>query len=67
VVSHYPKLYDVVIEAATDRVQDQIGFRSIEARGAEILLNGRPVFLRGVRSMRRRLFVAAVPIAVKMQ
>jgi len=43
-----PKLYEVVIEALTDRVQDQIGFRTIEARGAEILLNGRPVFLRGV-------------------
>jgi len=43
-----PKLYDVVVEAETDRVQDQIGFRSIEARGTEILLNGRPVFLRGV-------------------
>src|SRR5256712_10956806 len=43
-----PKLYDVIIEAETDRVQDQIGFRSIEARGADILLNGRPIFLRGV-------------------
>ncbi len=43
-----PKLYDVVIEAETDRVQDQIGFRSIESRGTEILLNGRPIFLRGV-------------------
>src|SRR5258707_3539103 len=43
-----PKLYDVVIEAETDRVQDQIGFRSIETRGTEILLNGRPIFLRGI-------------------
>jgi len=43
-----PKLYDVVIEAETDRVQDQIGFRTIETRGTEILLNGRPIFLRGV-------------------
>ena len=43
-----PKLYDVTIEAETDRVQDQIGFRSIETRGTEILLNGRPIFLRGV-------------------
>src|SRR6266436_6370102 len=43
-----PKLYDVAIEAETDRVQDQIGFRSIETRGTEILLNGRPIFLRGV-------------------
>jgi beta-glucuronidase len=43
-----PKLYEVAIEAETDRVQDQIGFRSIESRGTEILLNGRPIFLRGV-------------------
>src|SRR6266511_2434126 len=43
-----PKLYDVAIEAETDQVQDQIGFRTIETRGTEILLNGRPIFLRGV-------------------
>ncbi|MDX6444741.1 MAG: beta-glucuronidase [Blastocatellia bacterium] len=43
-----PKLYDVLIEAETDRVQDQIGFRSIETRGTDILLNGRPIFLRGI-------------------
>jgi len=43
-----PKLYDVVVETETDRVADLIGFRSIETKGAEILLNGRPVFLRGV-------------------
>jgi beta-glucuronidase len=43
-----PKLYEVVIEAETDKVKDQIGFRSIETRGTDILLNGRPIFLRGV-------------------
>jgi beta-glucuronidase len=43
-----PKLYDVSIEAEGDQVRDQIGFRSIETRGAEILLNGRPIFLRGI-------------------
>ena len=43
-----PKLYEVVIETETDRVQDEIGFRSIETRGTEILLNGKPIFLRGV-------------------
>ncbi|HCX29581.1 MAG TPA: beta-glucuronidase [Blastocatellia bacterium] len=43
-----PKLYDVVVEAETDRVQDLIGFRSIETRGSEILLNKRQIFLRGV-------------------
>ncbi len=43
-----PKLYEVFIEAETDRVRDLIGFRSIETRGTDILLNGRPIFLRGV-------------------
>ena len=43
-----PKLYDVTIEAETDQVRDQIGFRSIETRGTEILLNGQPIFLRGI-------------------
>ena len=43
-----PKLYDVTIDAETDQVREQIGFRSIETRGTEILLNGRPIFLRGV-------------------
>ena len=43
-----PKLYDVTIEAETDQVRDQIGFRSIETKGTDILLNGRPIFLRGV-------------------
>jgi beta-glucuronidase len=43
-----PKLYDVSIEAETDQVRDQIGFRSIETRGTDILLNGRPIFLRGI-------------------
>lgn len=43
-----PKLYDVSIAAETDRISDRIGFRSIETGGIEILLNGRPIFLRGV-------------------
>lgn len=43
-----PRLYDVEIVAETDRVVDRIGFRTIEVRGTDILLNGAPVFLRGV-------------------
>jgi beta-glucuronidase len=43
-----PKLYEVEIAAETDSVPDRIGFRSLETRGTEILLNGRPVFLRGI-------------------
>jgi beta-glucuronidase len=43
-----PKLYSVTIESGTDRVPDRIGFRSIEDKGRSLLLNGNPVFLRGV-------------------
>jgi beta-glucuronidase len=43
-----PKLYQVSISAGDDRVDDRIGFRSIAVRGTDILLNGRPVFLRGI-------------------
>lgn len=43
-----PKLYAVSVEAETDKVQDRIGFRGIATAGTQILLNGKPVFLRGV-------------------
>jgi len=43
-----PTLYDVMVEAGGDRWQDRIGFRTIEVRGRQILLNGQPVFLRGI-------------------
>ncbi len=43
-----PTLYDVRFTAAGDAVRDRIGFRTIAVQGSQILLNGRPVFLRGV-------------------
>lgn len=43
-----PFLYHVEIASATDSVQDRIGLRTIETRGRDILLNGKPVFLRGI-------------------
>ena len=43
-----PRLYKVQIRAGADRVDELIGFRTIETRGTEILLNGKPIFLRGV-------------------
>ncbi len=43
-----PKLYEVIVAAETDTVKERIGFRTIETRGTEILLNGKPVFLRGI-------------------
>lgn len=43
-----PKLYQIEIASATDKVTDKIGFRTIETRGQDILLNGKSVFLRGI-------------------
>ncbi len=43
-----PKLYKVDLRAGNDAVHDLIGFRTIEVRGTEILLNGKPIFLRGI-------------------
>jgi beta-glucuronidase len=44
----HPKLYHVVISGGGDSVRDEIGFRTIETRGSQILLNGKPIFLRGI-------------------
>jgi beta-glucuronidase len=43
-----PKLYNVVISTDADKTEEAIGFRSIEVKGTDILLNGKPVFLKGV-------------------
>jgi beta-glucuronidase len=42
------KLYTVEIATEADQVTDRIGFRSIEVRGTDILLNGKSMFLRGI-------------------
>lgn len=43
-----PKLYKVKLSAARDTIVDKIGFRTIEAKDQKILLNGKPVFLKGI-------------------
>ncbi len=43
-----PKLYRVIISTGADKTEDKIGFRTIEAHGPQLLLNGKPVFLRGI-------------------
>ena len=43
-----PKLYKVVVRAGADEIDELMGFRTVETRGTEILLNGKPVFLRGI-------------------
>lgn len=44
----HPKLYQVIISTGDDHIVDYIGFRTIETRGTQILLNGKPIFLRGI-------------------
>jgi beta-glucuronidase len=44
----HPVRYDVILASETDTVHDRIGFRTIGTRGYDILLNGQPVFLRGI-------------------
>lgn len=43
-----PKLYDVTVSCLTDQIRDRVGFREIRVEGMDILLNGQPVFLRGI-------------------
>ena len=43
-----PKLYQVILSSTHDRLIDKIGFRTIEVKGKQILLNNQPVFLRGI-------------------
>ena len=43
-----PKLYQVQLSLDTSTYTDAIGFRTIEARGKQILLNGEPIFLKGI-------------------
>ena len=43
-----PKLYKVELTMDGDTIGDEVGFRTIETRGKQILLNGSPVFLKGI-------------------
>jgi beta-glucuronidase len=44
----HPALYRVILTAGEDRLEDEMGFRTIETRGTQILLNGQPIFLKGI-------------------
>lgn len=43
-----PKLYQVQLSLDAATYFDEIGFRTIETRGKQILLNGKPIFLKGI-------------------
>lgn len=44
----HPNLYDVSLHTASDQINEKIGFRSLETKGNNILINGESVFLRGI-------------------
>jgi beta-glucuronidase len=44
----HPKLYNVHITTGADSLEDEIGFRTVQVQGTQILLNGQPIFLRGI-------------------
>jgi beta-glucuronidase len=44
----HPRLYQVRVRALGDTLVDRVGFRTLEVRGTDILLNGKPIFLRGI-------------------
>jgi len=43
-----PRLYRVEATHGADSVVERVGFRAIEVRGHDILLNGAPIYLRGI-------------------
>ena len=43
-----PKLYAVYIKTTQETLEDQIGFRTIQTEGPQIMLNNKPIFLRGI-------------------
>ncbi len=44
----HPRLYKVEWRAGGDTLTDEVGFRTVEVRGSEILLNGKSIYLRGI-------------------
>jgi beta-glucuronidase len=43
-----PKLYGIELRAGSDALKDDVGFRTVEVQGEKIVLNGKPLFLRGI-------------------
>ncbi len=43
-----PKLYRLEIVSGKDKLVDEVGLRTITTQGKQLLLNGKPIFLRGI-------------------
>lgn len=50
-----PHLYTVTVRGGGDETTDRIGFRTLEVRGREVLVNGAPVYFCGI-SMHEEAF-----------
>ena len=43
-----PRLYDIALSCGADKLTDRVGFRTIKVDGERLLLNDKPIFLKGV-------------------
>src|SRR5690606_6130293 len=43
-----PKLYEVSVRFNDELITEKMGFRKIETLGKQVVLNGEPIFLRGI-------------------
>jgi beta-glucuronidase len=60
-----PNLYDIAVITDTDDLMDRTGLRSIEVKGMQLLLNGKPFEVRGVnRHEENTDFGFAFPVAL---
>jgi beta-glucuronidase len=58
-----PHLHPLTLTAGADRIEERIGFRTLETRGRALLLNGRPIRLHGI-SIHEEAFGATASRAV---
>jgi len=43
-----PYCYKVIVSTSAQTIEEKIGFRTIETKGKQLLLNGSPLFMRGI-------------------
>ncbi|WP_245861045.1 glycoside hydrolase family 2 TIM barrel-domain containing protein [Microbacterium aurantiacum] len=52
--AEHPRLYDAQVRTAAESVTLRIGFRRVEVRDAQLMVNGAPIMLRGVNRHEHR-------------
>ena len=43
-----PFLYEVILQSKEEVIKDEIGFRTIQTKGSQILLNNKAIYLKGI-------------------